>query len=95
LTTIEADTGYAPGTGYEYAKVLMYALEWLAQEHISLTTHEPIGHSLLMLSRADMRTLFAWLDIPARQKTAQSRSRPPIPMPLGMSSRSITHCIAS
>src|SRR5713101_5345912 len=59
LTTLGADTGYAPGTGYEYAKVLMYALEWLAQEPVSLTTHEPIGHSLLTLNRADMRTLFA------------------------------------
>lgn len=68
-----ADTGYAPGTGYEYAKVLMYALEWLAQEPVSLSTHEPVGHSLLVLSRTDMRALFAWLDIPARQQAARTR----------------------
>lgn len=73
LTTLGADTRYAPGTGYEYAKVLMYALEWLAQEPVSLTTYEPIGHSLLTLSRADMRALFAWLDIPARQQIARTR----------------------
>ena len=73
LITLGADTGYAPGTGYEYAKVLMYALEWLAQEPISLTTHQPIGHSLFVLSRADMRALFAWLDIPARQQAARTR----------------------
>lgn len=72
LMTLGADTGYASGTGYEYAKVLMYALEWLAQEPVSLTTHEPIGHSLLTLRRADLRTLFAWLDIPARQKAVRA-----------------------
>lgn len=72
LTTLGADVGYAPGTGYEYAKVLIYALEWLAQEPISLTTHESLGHSLLTLSRADLRALFAWLDIPAGQKTARA-----------------------
>jgi integrase len=73
LITLGAETGYASGTGYEYAKVLMYALEWLAQEPVSLTTHEPLGHSLLTLSRTDLRALFAWLDIPARQKTARDR----------------------
>lgn len=51
--------GYASGTEYEYAKVLMYALEWLAQEPVSLITHEPLGYSLFMLSRADLRGLFA------------------------------------
>lgn len=70
--TLGADTGYASGTGYEYAKVLMYALEWLAQEPVSLMTHEPIGHSLLALGQADLRALFAWPDIPARQKTARA-----------------------
>ncbi len=73
LITLGAETGYASGTGYEYAKVLIYALEWLAQEPVSLTTHEPLGHSLLTLSRTDLRALFAWLDIPSRQKTARDR----------------------
>jgi integrase len=89
LITLGADTGYAPGTGYEYAKVLMYALEWLAQEPVSLTTHEPLGHSLLTLSRADLRALFAWLDIPARQKTARARLVKTGELPLGYRAMSL------
>ena len=65
LTTLAADVGYATGTGYEYAKVCAYALEWLAQKPVSLTTREPIGSSLLMLKRADVRALLAWLTLPA------------------------------
>jgi integrase len=90
LTMLAADTGYAPGTGYEYAKVLMYALEWLAQEPVSLTTRKPLGHSLLTLSRTDLRALFAWLDIPARQKTARSRLAKTGELPPGYWAMSLT-----
>jgi len=67
LATLGADCSYATGTGYEYAKALLYTTEWLAQEPVNIATQEPVGHSLLALNRSDLRSLFAWLDIPAHQ----------------------------
>ncbi len=65
LTALGADSGYAFGTIYEYAKVLKYTLNWLAQKPVQLRTGYPIELSLFSLGRSDMRALFAWLDIPA------------------------------
>lgn len=65
LTILGADTGYSFGTIYEYAKVLSYTLTWLAQKPVQLGTGHRVELSLFSLSRADMRALFAWLDIPA------------------------------
>lgn len=65
LATLGVDCRYATTTVYEYTKALVYTLEWLAQEPVNLATQEPVGHSLLGLSRSDLRSLFAWLDIPA------------------------------
>jgi hypothetical protein len=38
LVALAADRGYSEGTGYEYAKVCRYALEWLAQNPVQLGT---------------------------------------------------------
>ena len=65
LTTLSADTGYSFGTVYEYAKVLSYTLTWLSQKPVQLGTGHHVELSLFSLSRADMRALFAWFDIPA------------------------------
>lgn len=65
LTILSADSGYSFGTIYEYAKVLLYALTWLTNKPVQLGTAQPVELSLLQLGRADMRALFAWLDIPA------------------------------
>src|SRR5258708_22507338 len=62
------DVNYSPGTVYEYAKALLYILEWLEQEPVNVFTKEPVGHSLLSLKRSDLRSLFAWLDIPAQRQ---------------------------
>lgn len=67
LAVLAADSNCAPGTVYEYAKALLYALEWLTQEPINIATREPVGHSLLSLNRNDLHSLFAWLDIPAKR----------------------------
>jgi len=66
LTTLGADSGYSFGTIYEYAKVLLYALTWLTHKPVQLGTGHPVT-----LSRADMRALFAWLDIPASNTRAR------------------------
>lgn len=71
LTILGADSGYSMGTVYEYAKVLLYTLSWLASKPIQLGTGHPIDLSLFSLSRADMRALFAWLDIPASDSAAR------------------------
>jgi integrase len=71
LTILGSDLGYSFGTIYEYAKVLLYALTWLTQQPVQLGTGHPIPLSLFSLSRADMRALFAWLDIPAKEKGAR------------------------
>jgi hypothetical protein len=67
LAVLAADSNCSLGTVYEYAKVLLYTLEWLAQEPINIATREPVGHSLLSLNRNDLRSLFAWFDIPAKR----------------------------
>jgi integrase len=72
LAALAADTGCAAGTVYEYAKVLLYALEWLAQVPVNLSTKKPVGHSLLHLSPGDIRSLMAWLDIPAHQQAERA-----------------------
>src|SRR5260370_34357669 len=72
LAALAADSGCAAGTVYEYAKVLLYALEWLAQEPMNLSTKEPVGHSLLRLFPSDIRSLMAWLDIPAHLQAEPS-----------------------
>src|SRR5260370_35482238 len=71
LTTLGADSGYSFGTIYEYAKVLLYALTWLTHKPVQLGTRHAIALSLFSLSRADMRALFAWLDIPASNSGAR------------------------
>ena len=68
LKVLAADVNYSAGTVYEYAKALLYTLEWLAQEPVNVFTQEPVGHSLLSLKRSDLRSLFAWLDIPAQRQ---------------------------
>lgn len=65
LTRLGADSGYAFGTIYEYGKVLLYTLTWLAQQPVRLGTAQAVDRSLFALERADMRALFAWLDLPA------------------------------
>jgi len=65
LAALGADSGYAFGTIYEYAKVLKYTLTWLAQKPVQLKTGYSIELSLFSLGQPEMRTLFAWLDIPA------------------------------
>ena len=81
LTCLGADSGYAFGTIYEYAKVLLYTLTWLAQQPVRLETAEAVDRSLFALTRADMRALFAWLDLPvhavqARQTLCQTGRLP-------------------
>jgi len=71
LMALGADSGYAFGTVYEYAKVLLYTLNWLAQKPVQLQTGYPIELSLFSLRRPDMRALFAWLDIPASASGAR------------------------
>lgn len=69
LATLAADRGYGAGTGYEYAKVCRYALEWLAQDPMQLGNSEkPVSHSLLTLTPTDARALDAYLNIPAREE---------------------------
>ncbi len=71
LTCLGADSGYAFGTIYEYGKVLVYTLTWLAHHPVRLATVQAVEPSLFALSRADLRALFAWLDLPAH--AAQAR----------------------
>jgi integrase len=71
LTALGADSGYSFGTIYEYAKVLLYELTWLTHKPVQLGTGHPIELSLFHLGRADMRALFAWFDIPAKDKGAR------------------------
>jgi len=71
LTTLGADRGYSFGTIYEYAKVLLYALTWLTHKPVQLGTKHAVDLTLFRLSRADMRALFAWLDIPAKDAGAR------------------------
>lgn len=82
LTILGADNGYSFGTIFEYAKVLLYTLTWLAHKPIQLGTGFAIPLSLFSLGRADMRALFAWLDVPAkdigaRQTLCQTGHLPP------------------
>lgn len=73
LTCLGADSGYAFGTIYEYGKVLLYTLTWLAQQPVRLGTGQPVDRSLFGLERADMRALFAWLDLPATAVQARQQ----------------------
>jgi integrase len=83
LAALAADTGCAAGTVYEYAKTLLYALEWLAQEPLNLATKQPAGHSLLHLSPGDIRSLMAWLDIPAHQQAERAHLARSGTLPVG------------
>lgn len=69
LTLLTADPSRSVGTVLEYGKVLLYTLEWLAQEPVRLSTQEPVGHSLLTLQPSDARALLAWLALPAKRET--------------------------
>lgn len=69
LAALAADADYSIGTGLEYGKVLLYALEWLAQEPVRLSSQSPVGRSLLTLEPVDVRTLHAWLALPAKRVT--------------------------
>jgi len=71
LAILGADNGYSFGTIFEYAKVLLYTLTWLAHKPIQLGTGFAIPLSLFSLSRADMRALFAWFDVPAKDSGAR------------------------
>src|SRR6266568_1316296 len=71
LIILGADSGYSFGTIFEYAKVLLYALTWLTHQPVQLGTGYPIALSLFRLGRADMRALFAWLDIPSSDPGAR------------------------
>jgi site-specific recombinase XerD len=73
LTCLGADSGYAFGTIYEYGKVLKYTLTWLAQQPVRLGTAQAVDRSLFGLERADMRALFAWLDLPAHAVQARQQ----------------------
>lgn len=74
LTALAADRGYNPGTGYEYAKVCRYTLEWLTQNPVQLGPQKrPVGHSLLTLTAADARALDAYLNIPASEEEDRKR----------------------
>jgi integrase len=73
LMALGADSGYSFGTVYEYAKVLKYTLNWLAQKPVQLQTGYRIELSLFSLGRAGMRALFAWLDIPASDSGARQK----------------------
>ena len=83
LAALAADTGCASGTVYEYAKILKYALEWLALEPVNFSTKEPVGHSLLRLSTGDIRSLMAWLDIPAHQQAERTHLARSGTLPIG------------
>src|SRR5260370_4241547 len=72
LSALRANTRYSSGTVYEYAKILRYALEWLAQEPVNISIKDPVGHSLLYLSPGEIRSLIAWLDIPAPQQAGRA-----------------------
>lgn len=43
LTALGADSGYAFGTIFEYAKVLLYTLDWLAQNPCNYTPAIPLN----------------------------------------------------
>ncbi len=74
LAVLAADRGYSAGTGYEYAKVCCYALEWLAQNPVQLgASKKPAGHSLLILTDADARALDAYLNIPVHEEEDRIR----------------------
>jgi integrase len=83
LTTLGGDLGYSFGTIYEYAKVLLYALTWLTQKPVQLGTKNTVELTLFRLSRADMRALFAWLDIPAKDKGARQSLSQTGQLPVG------------
>ena len=72
MGVLTVDARYSKGTIYEYAKVLLYALEWLAQEPVNVFTRESVGHSLFSLNRSNLRSLFAWLDIPAKRRAERA-----------------------
>lgn len=90
LTTLGADRGYSFGTIYEYAKVLLYALTWLTHKPVQLGTKHPIALTLFRLSRMDMRALFAWLDIPARDMGARRLLCQTGQLPVGYRERSLS-----
>jgi site-specific recombinase XerD len=90
LTILGADSGYSFGTIFEYAKVLLYALTWLAHKPIQLGTGHAIPLSLFSLSRADMRALFAWLDVPAKDVGARQALCQTGQLPTGYRERALS-----
>jgi len=90
LTTLGADRGYSFGTIYEYAKVLLYALTWLTHKPVQLGTKHAVDLTLFRLSRMDMRALFAWLDIPARDTGARQLLCQTGQLPVGYRERSLS-----
>jgi integrase len=90
LTALGADSGYAFGTIYEYAKVLKYTLTWLAQKPVQLQTGYSIELSLFSLGRPDMRALFAWLDIPASASGARQVLCKTGKLPVGYKERQLS-----
>ncbi len=90
LTTLGADRGYSFGTLYEYAKVLLYALTWLTHKPVQLGTKHSVDLTLFQLSRMDMRALFAWLDIPARDTGARQFLCQTGQLPVGYRERSLS-----
>jgi integrase len=90
LTALGADSGYAFGSIYEYAKVLKYTLTWLAQKPVQLQTGYSIDLSLFSLGRPDMRALFAWLDIPASASGARQVLCKTGKLPVGYKERQLS-----
>jgi hypothetical protein len=90
LTTLGADSGYSFGTIYEYTKVLLYTLTWLSQEPVQLGTGLSIELSLFSLNRADMRALFAWLDLPASASGARQTLCKTGHLPVGYRERKLS-----
>jgi integrase len=60
------------GTIYEYAKVLRYALEWLADSPVNILG-QPVPLSLLRVGHEDAVSLLGWLTLPAQAKGARRR----------------------
>ena len=90
LTILGADSGYSFGTIFEYAKVLLYTLTWLAHKPVQLGTGHAVPLSLFSLSRADMRALFAWLGVPAKDVGARQVLCQTGQLPIGYRERALS-----
>jgi len=69
---------------------LLYTLTWLAHKPIQLGTGHAVPLSLFSLSRADMRALFAWLDVPAKDAGARQVLCQTGQLPIGYRERTLS-----